>query len=128
MEGSQVWDFERAIALCQEMYGNPIGEGRHRIVFGDGDYVVKCPTSASGVSACDEEVYGAHFVDMYAKTSLDPLSKEVAPINLTRMERVKRIEELDYDPILPSWVNSIDCQQVGYTKDGRLVAYDWERY
>ncbi len=121
-----MFDFERAIALCRERYGEPIGEGRHRIVFVDGDFVVKCPTKESGVSACDHELYGAHFPEMYAKVSLDPLSTEVSPINLVRMEHVDHVGWGGED--LPSWTNMIDCGQFGYTKDGRLVAYDWERY
>lgn len=28
---------------------------------------------------------------------------------------------------LPSWVNEVDCQQVGYLKNGRLVAYDYTK-
>lgn len=31
----------------------------------------------------------------------------------------------DYRRNLPSWVNEVDCQQVGYLQNGRLVAYDY---
>jgi len=40
------------------------------------------------------------------------------------MEHVEHVgwsDELD-------WTWSIDCGQVGRTKDGRLVAYDWEQF
>lgn len=117
-----MWDFEKAIRLCRERYGEPIGEGRHRIVFSDGDYVVKCPTKESGVAACWAELNSCD--EWYAKTSLDPLSAEVYPIQLVRMEYV---HHMGYSAT-PDWTWSIDCGQVGYTMDGRLVAYDWEHY
>lgn len=41
---------------------------------------------------------------------------------LLRMERVVRFPQKEK---LPDWVGWIDSGQVGYVRDGRLVAYDW---
>ena len=43
------------------------------------------------------------------------------------MELVKPIEMNNLKK-LPDWVYSIDMVQVGYTRDGRLVAYDWDTF
>lgn len=39
------------------------------------------------------------------------------------MEYVRQAKESWED--LPRWTYGVDCKQVGYTHDGRLVAYDY---
>lgn len=91
------------------------------MVFEDLDQVIKVPLSDSGARGNFQEVriQGPH----YARTTLDKkLSKEFE-LPIIRMERVyplKKGEEL------PDWVREIDGAQVGWTRDGRLVAFDWE--
>lgn len=114
-------NFVRAREIAERRYGKPIAEGRHRIVFRDKDHVVKVPTQHSGISACFEEltIQG----DIYAKTEYDQISQEIG-MPAVRMEWVEHrgfSEE-------PDWTWTIDCGQVGHTNDGRLVAYDWERF
>ncbi len=101
-------------------YGLPIGIGRHRIVFRDNDYVIKIPFSWSGIHACYEELDTQG--EMFAKTSMDSLFCESEGIPVVRMEYVIPTGWSEK----PDWTWSIDCGQVGLTKDGRLVAYDWE--
>jgi|GEM_PF-2341908 len=114
--------YDRARQLAEELYGSPLAVSRHRVVFRDGDEVVKVPTRESGVAACDCEL--TQQGELLAKTRPDrELSKETG-LPIVRMEHVEHVgwsDELD-------WTWSIDCGQVGRTKDGRLVAYDWEHF
>ncbi len=80
-------------------------KGRHRVVFFDtkNNEVIKIPISDSGIAANFQEL---DYQDInLAKTNLDEKEGKI-----------------------PGWVYSIDSAQVGYTKDGRLVAYDWDTY
>lgn len=115
--------FKKAILLAISRYGLPIAFGRHRIVFSSDDCVVKVPTSESGAHACNEEICSQS--DIYAKTWRDPISSE-SRLPIVRMEWVTHTGYSDEPE--DRWTWSIDCGQVGRTKDGRLVAYDWERY
>lgn len=103
------------------LYGDPCAISRHRTVFRDGDWVIKVPTRESGILACQEELRTQG--DGFAKTTRDELGKEVG-VPVVRMEFVTH-RGWSKDP---DWTWSIDCGQVGHTKDGRLVAYDWEHY
>ncbi len=108
---------ERATAA----YGAPVARGRHRVIFREGNDVIKVPTEYSGISACQLELdeQGPHL----ARTLLDPLSDEVG-LPCVRMEYVEHVGFSEQ----PDWTWTIDCGQVGHTVDGRLVAYDWEHY
>lgn len=113
-------------AELQERYGEP-EEGRHRRVYFDRENheVIKVPFHESGISANYEELDTQG--PIYARTSLDEELTAKYKIPVLRMEEVD--VSLHYlNPDLPGWVDTIDCRQVGYTKDGRLVAFDWDRY
>ena len=48
------------------------------------------------------------------------------PSGVLIMEYVENARfSTDEDHDLPDWVNSIDCQQVGYNRKGELVCYDY---
>lgn len=115
-------DFEQLKATFDENYGPNIGWGRHRVVYSDGDWVLKVPTKPSGINAnCHEDsCQGPN----YAKAKLDTTLTEKFGIPILRMELVvhRGFSEI------PDWTWGVDGGQVGYTKDGRLVAYDWEHY
>ena len=116
---------KQAIDHLTEIYGKPF-KGRHRIVFIDhkNDEVLKVPSQyESGIAANFQEldIQGKHL----AKTKLDEQLSVRFGIPIIRMELV---QEAGGRKNQPSWVNYIDCQQVGYTKDGRLVAYDWDTF
>jgi len=67
--------YDRARQLAEELYGSPLAVSRHRVVFRDGDEVVKVPTRESGVAACDCEL--TQQGELLAKTRPDrELSKE----------------------------------------------------
>ena len=99
-----------------------LGSGRHRTVFDMGDgYVLKLPWNFEGIYSNELEARTAndnHSSDIcYARCEL---------IDFLGVPAVK-MEKVDIAPRgkLPSWTSYVDCQQVGYTTDGRLVAYDF---
>lgn len=114
-------DFLRAQQVAQAKFGDPLGAGRHRQTYRDGDFVVKIPLSNSGIYANNEEVH--HTDVLYAWSSLDELSWDLFPMLVLRMEFVHHTGAA----VVPNWTWSVDCGQLGWTMDGRLRAYDWER-
>lgn len=111
--------------------------GRNRIVFDMGMFVAKLPCAWGGfgdndwegsVSNSKEQMLEPTKHLQYARTKL----VYVGGIPVCYMEKVD--EALDIDGIhpfdnkrMPGWVSYVDCGQVGYTRRGRLVAYDWGR-
>lgn len=106
--------------------------GRNRITFDMGRYVVKLPSNWDGCVDNDWE----------SCTSNGPeqLANPTQHIQLARTRNAMSgeiplclMEWVDTNPrrkkyagrVLPDWVDSVDCGQVGYTRRGRLVAYDW---
>lgn len=98
-----------------------IGQGRTRAVFllPGGRYVVKIPV--------DEMGYHDNWSEArQAKRDGWLYKHQVARCRLMKngwlvMEYVKPATGEE----LPDWVGSVDCGQVGWTRDGRLVAYDF---
>ncbi len=122
MEDGSAIDFSKVIAIGKALFGEPIGEGRHRVVFRDGETVLKFPTKNSGIHANEQE---ARFKDDHlARADIDEEFTDKTGVPILRMEYVTHTgwsKEAD-------WTWSIDCGQVGLTADGRLVAYDWDIY
>ena len=117
---------KKAIYFLKRKYGKP-DEGRHRIVFFDydNDQVIKVPISDSGIAANFQEldIQDKHL----AITDLDLNLSIKYGMPILRMELVKPILMEDLKN-LPDWIYDIDMVQVGHTKDGRLVAYDWDTF
>jgi hypothetical protein len=102
-------------------YGEPIGSGLYRIVYDAGDEVCKIPKSfyTIGMNYSEEYKYQRYQKEgILAKCYI--IHKNDFP--LLYMEKV--ILATDFKN-LPDWVGGIDCMQVGYTKEGVLVAYDY---
>jgi hypothetical protein len=107
-----------------------LGSGRHRFVFKspNGRYVLKFPINYLGLIAnCDESRL---YRQMLAKPS-SYNEESYAPCRLISgailmMRYVKDIS-LDSNKLdsCPKWVNYVDCLQVGFLKDGKLVSYDY---
>ena len=114
--------YDRARQLVEELYGPPIAVSRHRAVFRDGDEVIKVPTRESGVAACDCELVEQG--EILARTRPDRGLSEKTGLPIVRMEYVEHVGWSEK----PDWTWGIDGGQVGRTKDGRLVAYDWEHF
>lgn len=113
---------DNAVRIITEKYGIPFAEGRHRIVFRDGNEVIKCPTKESGIAANDLEINTEG--KYYAKTREDKELSALTGLPIVRMEWVEHTgwsEKAD-------WTWRIDCGQVGRNANGDIVAYDWEHY
>lgn len=102
-----------------------LGIGRNRIVFKlkSGNYVLKFPLSNNGETDNDWE--GSVCIDnedneeiQYPRTKWILYKGFVCVV----MDMIKQKEELSN---LPDWVDSVDCQQVGFNRKNRLVAFDF---
>lgn len=99
-----------------------LGKGRQRDVFRVGDYVIKVPLNLDCVADNEHEAY------MYRLSQREKGHHPMAKCRmfaglLLIMEYVEPTRK-SYNE-LPSWVGFVDCGQVGLTKDGSLVAYDY---
>lgn len=100
-----------------------LGSGRNRHVFllSSGRYVIKVPRNNDGIHDNITEArrykYEKYFFYPMAACRLVPGSGY-----LLIMEYVS---EVKYNKSFPFWVKSVDCQQVGYTLSGKLVAFDY---
>lgn len=115
--------YGRALRWAQRKYGAEIGAGLYRRVFADGDaYVVKVPRDEAGEYCNEGEACEAPNDLRLARCTLFTRYG----VQLLRMERIVRFPRTAREfTRLPDWTSAIDCQQVGWTADGRLVAYDW---
>lgn len=104
-------------------HGPPIGRGRHRVVFRDGDEVIKVPSIVDGEYSNDREIQiYSNAPENHARCWVDTSLTEEFGHLISRMEFVTQTIDCKN---LPSWVGAVDGFQVGYTKDRRLVAYDF---
>jgi len=98
-----------------------VGVGRHRTVFRDGDVVYKVPHDETGYGALSNSLEAAPITvedpDHYALCEIVSI-QDFPVLMMEYVEHCGWSEEKD-------WTWGIDCGQIGHTKDGRLVAYDW---
>lgn len=112
---------KNTIATFAYLYGTP-DIGRTRAVFDTQDgNVIKIPYTDEGFMANHREVTTSNTEDPYI-----PIAKcqheEKDGVAVLVMEKVTPTKA-NYNE-MPDWVMSVDCGQVGYLPDGRLVAYD----
>lgn len=120
-----MYSYIPVLDYMRKTYGPEIGYGRHRVVFRDGDYVYKVPLSLEGVDDNYREASGPEWSDDPEKFA-DCVIISCLGVDVLLMEYVEHAG-WPSEPCPPEleWTWYIDCGQVGYTKDGRLVAYDW---
>ena len=101
-------------------YGRPIDYGRNRLVFANARIVLKFPRGAAGeADNCWEGSCQGPTKARGKRIILDGFI-------CVMQERLQRIySDVPRPQTLPSWVDSVDCQQVGYDRQGRLRAYDF---
>lgn len=120
-------EIEAVLATLDLLAGTTamLNASRTRAVFDRGDgYVVKVPLTEEGFLANSRE---AHWTS--TEVPVAPCHLEVAStgVYVLVMEEVVRFPLYDDDGLiddLPDWTGYVDCQQVGWLVDGRLVAYD----
>lgn len=100
-----------------------LGVGRSRATFRlDDTHVIKVPHNPDGVDANEREAL--HYLLGCPHTPLAPCHlAEVLGWEVLVMEQVLPELHLAKDSS-PFWVKFVDCQQVGYRRNGELVAYD----
>lgn len=102
-----------------------LAAGRNRNVYlsRSGKYVVKVPLNLFG--DCDNHLEANRF---YRKDGF------FGPGHLARCRMAKlggtwclimEIVKPSFAKDLPDWTEGVDCQQVGYNRKGKLVAYDF---
>ncbi len=105
-----------------------LGHGRNRITYRISErYVVKIPLNQDGVADNWYEAKQCKRDPDTAKCRLlgDCLVMEFVDDihqiwgHLPLWEKMERIN------LLPYWVDYVDCRQVGFTRTGKLVAYDF---
>lgn len=123
----------KAFELAQRLfakYGN-YELGRNRLVFFSKFSVIKIPTANDGCADNDWEgsVCGGIARSREWESQEDanyPNTKllEIDGLVCVMMERVEPVHFDNYNKV-PDWVKGIDGGQVGFTKKGKLVAYDY---
>jgi hypothetical protein len=99
------------------------GEGRHRTVWSRGHVVIKVPKNGWGLSDNDREY---HTFKQYGQkgnpaTDIQYARCRLLPNGWLMMERVAPVPFKHH----PSWAGWIDDSQVGWNRQGRIVAYDY---
>lgn len=102
--------------------------GRNRVVFYCKHFVVKLPITDAGLSNNEWEGSVSNSKEtrdngedvQYPRTKLFYIGENAVPIVL-----MEKVSFPDNDFVLPDWANSVDCGQVGFTRTGRLVAFDY---
>lgn len=103
--------------------------GRNRNVFDMGRYVVKIPKNLDGIVDNDWEGSVSNGNDdpheiRYARTHLAWVD-ELPIVFMEWVEPATSREIIQRLGFEPDWVMSVDCGQVGFARDGRLLAYDY---
>ena len=112
---------DACLARHRSRYGPPIGRGRHRVVFADGDdWVIKVPCTEDGM--LDNVREARHDDPGIPLASCELLDDHPDGVPLLRMRRIREVV-LPHSQ-QPEWVGFVDCGQVGYLPDGTLVAFD----
>ncbi len=103
----------------QEKYGNPIGVGRQRETFRYKSWVFKVPINRMGMDSNIKE----HKYKEKNNVHEFPITKLffLKDIPILKMEYVEYLDSKDK----PDWSGCIDCGQVGKTKKGKIVPYDY---
>lgn len=110
------------VDVLYQKYGLPIGCGRNRMVFRTQDgHVIKLPINDDGfMDNARESTWDDPGIPL-ASCEIKTIISRGQEIDLLVMEEVTPITKRDE---MPDWADYVDCQQVGYSKDGRIVAYD----
>lgn len=124
------------LALYERYFdrANSMTYGRNRAVFFFDKFVVKLPMNWGGVGDNDWEGSISNGPDaescswqvLFARTRL-------AYVNQYPIVFMERVEHAKYNDLrqlygkVPDWVGCVDCGQVGFTRSGKLVAYDYGR-
>jgi hypothetical protein len=126
---SVVIETRKAIQYFLDKRAEFLGYGSTRICFADDSgRVIKIPFRRSGYTASSREVTTYENFHKDPDAGWTPVAEcfftelEGIQIWLLSMERVQTFSRRG--KVLPDWVDTVDCGQVGYNSNGELVAYD----
>lgn len=105
-------------------------QGRNRNVFELDHCVVKLPKNQDGYTDNDWEGSVSNSPQTYNSIRHIQYPRKrliyVSNIPVLFMEKITPIDwAIEKQADYPGWLAQVDCAQVGYTKEGRLVAYDY---
>jgi hypothetical protein len=101
-----------------------VGQGRNRVVYARGRVVVKVPRpNDNGVGLADNHREAYTFKVCGTGPTKDGVCYARCRLLKNGWLMMEKVEPLT-EPA-PSWADWIDCQQVGKTHTGRVVAYDF---
>jgi hypothetical protein len=98
--------------------------GRNRAVYAHGRFVIKVPCRDQGYSDNHNE---ARISRKYGRgPDLDGILYARCRLLANGWLVMERLD-VEYIPpeVRPRWADFVDCAQVGRTRDGRIVAYDF---
>lgn len=120
LDACEVDGVEEMLVRYAAQYGAPM-VGSTRAVFDTGDgWVIKIPLNWDGICANSRE---ADWTNVHIPLAPCHIAWKGDDQPVLRMQRVMVIPDAE-QRVLPSWVAEVDCAQVGYLPDGRLVAFD----
>lgn len=104
-----------------------IGAGRQRRTYmsKSGKYVLKFPRSISGALANIEEAWMYHIGERMDGNIARCRLILFKGMYCVMMEAVQYVDSHMNLRTGPYWLYEVDCLQVGYTRKGKLVAYDY---
>jgi hypothetical protein len=112
-----------------------VGAGRTRIAVRRGNHVIKIPLNIDGIDDNLREAYiFAHRSSTAWSWARFARCKMVKGTHLLMMVYARCVVQGRTDDqgtvlaqSLPGWASNVDCRQVGFTRQGELVAYDYGR-
>ena len=109
-----------------------LGEGRHRRTYRHKNWVIKVPKGENGLYAnrCEARKYREYF-DKPDRDGIYYAACRLMKNGYLVMEYLDVVCTPNHTPSkyynysLPDWAYEVECCQVGFTRDNRLVAYDY---
>jgi hypothetical protein len=123
------WFFNQWVLELKRRYGNPLGCGGSRIVWLDPErpsyeYVIKFPYNHRGILDNRQQLdYSGVVEDDGTEFAWCEEHKELTEETGVLVLRMEYAQTLPYSRV-PDWAYNFDMQQVGLTKDERIVLYD----
>lgn len=106
----------------REKYGEPIGLGTQRETFRWKNWVFKVPINYGGINSNEYE----HSVGKANPNAPEYPTTKLFYIKQIPILKMEYVEHMDYrDPERPEWAGYFDGGQVGKTRKGKIVPYDY---
>lgn len=108
--------------MLQQKYGEPVGEGRNRLVFRSKTAVIKAPKNDEGLN---DNISEFHQFSKYGKENPELARVRLIHINNIPLLFMELVDTSIPPRELPSWAGFYDTFQVGKSRKGQWKAYDY---